>query len=179
MRKAVRLSGLTTIGYEGASLTAFLATLKAARVTLLIDVRELPSSRRKGFSKTPLSQALSKAGIGYQHERALGAPRQIRHKLREDGDLKRYFADFRAYLATQDTLLDQLARTLSGRVALMCFERSATECHRSVVAAALARRTARAVEHLSVPAHEPEQTSHAARTRSRHSTGSRSSEPGR
>lgn len=151
MSNADRLSGLATIGYEGVSLAAFLATLKAAGVTLLLDVRELPSSRRKGFSKTPLSQALSKSGIGYQHERALGAPRHIRHRLREDGDLKRYFADFREYLATQDGLLDELARPLSGCVALLCFERHPSECHRSVVAAALARRTARAIEHLSVP----------------------------
>jgi uncharacterized protein (DUF488 family) len=169
MSKTDRLSGLATIGYEGVSLAAFLATLKAAGVTLLLDVRELPISRRKGFSKTPLSQALSKAGIGYQHERALGAPRPIRHRLREDKDLKRYFADFREYLATQDALLDELACTLSGCVALLCFERNPAECHRSVVAAALARRTTRAIEHLSVPLHEPEQTPHAARAHSRQS----------
>ena len=61
-------------------------------------MRELPISRRKCLSKTPLSQALSKAGIDYPHERALGAPRQICHRLGEDGALKRYFADFREYL---------------------------------------------------------------------------------
>jgi uncharacterized protein (DUF488 family) len=111
MSKTARLSGLTTIGYERASLPAFLATLKAAGVTLLLDVRELPISRRKGFSKTPLSQALSRIGIDYQHERALGAPRRVRHRLREDGDLKRYFADFREYLATQEPLLDVARRS--------------------------------------------------------------------
>ena len=78
MSNAKRLSGLTTIGYEGASLPAFLATLKDAGVTRLLDIRELPISRRKGFSKTPLSQALAGVGIEYQHERALGAPRSIR-----------------------------------------------------------------------------------------------------
>lgn len=169
MSKAAGLSGLTTIGYEGASLQAFLATLKAAGVTLLLDVRELPISRRKGFSKTPLSQALARIGIDYQHERALGAPRPVRHRLREDGDFKRYFADFREYLATQEPLLDQLARTLTGCVALLCFERNPAECHRSVVAAALARRISGAVAHLSVPPHEPEQTSHAARAHPRQS----------
>ena len=172
MSKPTRLSGLTTIGYEGVSLAAFLATLKAAGVTLLLDVRELPISRRKGFSKTPLSQALSSAGIDYQHERALGAPRPIRHRLREDGDLKRYFADFREYLATQGSLLDELARSLSGSVALLCFERNPTECHRSVVAAALAQRTQGTVKHLSVPLHEPEQTPHAARAHPRQSLSS-------
>ncbi|HEX3845202.1 MAG TPA: DUF488 domain-containing protein [Steroidobacteraceae bacterium] len=151
MSKTVRLSGLATVGYERVSLPAFLDTLKAAGVTLLLDVRELPISRRKGFSKGSLSRALSKAGIHYRHERALGAPRRIRHRLREDGDLKRYFADFRAYLKTQDKLLDTLAGSLSGCVALLCFERNPAECHRSLVAAALARRTRRAVEHLQIP----------------------------
>jgi uncharacterized protein (DUF488 family) len=147
---ASRLSGLTTIGYEGASLAAFLATLKAAGITLLLDIRELPISRRKGFSKTPLSQALAAAGIHYQHERALGAPRAVRHRLREDQDFRRYFADFREYLATQGTVLDQLARTLTGRVALLCFERNPAECHRSVVVAALARRLKMDFRHLTV-----------------------------
>lgn len=91
-----RLS-LATIGYQGAPLPAFLATLKAARVTLLLDVRGLPLSRRKGFSKTPLSEALMRIGIGYRHERALGVPRSLRRRLRDDGDLERYVADFRDY----------------------------------------------------------------------------------
>jgi uncharacterized protein (DUF488 family) len=118
---------------------------------LLLDVRELPLSRRKGFSKRQLSQALSEVHIGYRHERALGAPRNVRHRLRDDGDFKRYFADFREYLATQNELLDELARTLRGCVALLCFERNPAECHRSVVAAALARRLKVTVQHLSVP----------------------------
>jgi uncharacterized protein (DUF488 family) len=147
---ASQLSGLTTIGYEGASLPAFLATLKAARITLLLDIRELPISRRKGFSKTPLSQALSAAGIRYQHERALGAPRQLRHRLREDRDLTRYFIDFREYLTTQRALLDELARSLTGAVALLCYERNPAECHRSVVVAALARRLKMDFRHLTV-----------------------------
>ena len=142
--------GLATGGYEQVSLADFLDTLKAAGVTPLLDVRELPVSRRRGFSQGSLSRALSKAGTDYRHERALGAPRPIRHRLREDGDLKRYFADFRAYLKTQDKLLDDLAGTLGGCVALLCFERNPTECRGSVVAAALARRTRHAVEHLQM-----------------------------
>lgn len=139
MSKAAR-PALTTIGYEGASLPAFLAALQAAGVTLLLDVRELPLSRRKGFSKTPLANAVSRIGIQYRHERALGVPRHLRRRLREDSDLERYFADFRQYLAAQERLLDQLARTLTGRVALFCFERNPAQCHRSIVAAALGKR---------------------------------------
>jgi uncharacterized protein (DUF488 family) len=150
---------ILTIGYEGASVDGFLHTLKAASATTLLDVRELPLSRRKGFSKNVLAEILTSAGIHYQHERAFGAPRHIRHRLREDGDLARYFADFREYLATQRAVLDTLAQTLSGAVALLCYERNPIECHRSVVATALARRAKSTVEHLSVPLHGLKQTS--------------------
>jgi uncharacterized protein (DUF488 family) len=158
-----------TIGYEGASVEGFLQTLNAAGVTQLLDVRELPLSRRKGFSKNALAEILTSAGIGYQHERAFGAPRHIRHRLREDGDLPRYFADFREYLATQRATLDTLAQSISGAVALLCYERNPAECHRSLVATALARRVKTSVEHLSVPLHEPKQAPRASRSHSRQS----------
>ena len=38
----------------------------------MIDVRAVPNSRRPGFSKTPLRNALAEAGIDYVHLRALG-----------------------------------------------------------------------------------------------------------
>jgi uncharacterized protein (DUF488 family) len=165
--KTNRLFALTTIGYEGVSLPAFLATLKAAGITLLLDVRELAMSRRKGFSKTALAQALSAHGIGYQHERDLGAPKSVRHRLREDGDLRRYFVDFRKHLATRETLLNHLARTLGGRVVLMCFERNPAECHRSVVVEALAIRLNMEFQHLTVSVDDAKQTPTHPRTHSR------------
>lgn len=147
-----------TIGYEGAALPDFISSLRAAGVSRLIDVRELPISRRRGFSKSALSAALAGAGIGYEHDRALGAPREIRHRLREDGDLPRYFADFREYLATQATHLRELARGFSEPVALLCYERNPAECHRSVVADAIARHIRCPVQHLTVSSHGAERS---------------------
>ena len=63
-----------TIGYEGATQGEFLAALEAAGVKRIIDVRAVPNSRRPGFSKTPLRNALAEAGIDYVHLRALGTP---------------------------------------------------------------------------------------------------------
>lgn len=143
-----------TVGYEGVTPADFLKTLKAAGVDQLLDIRELPISRRKGFSKTALSTALAEKGIGYAHERALGSPRDLRNRLREDGDLESFFSDFCEYLATQRPLLDTLARTATGSVALLCYERNHTECHRSVVATALAKRTRSTIEHLTVNAQQ-------------------------
>jgi hypothetical protein len=53
-------------------------------------------------------------------------------------------------------VLDSLAGSLSGRVALLCYERNPAECHRSLVAVALARKTRANVEHLEVPAIQQE-----------------------
>jgi uncharacterized protein (DUF488 family) len=156
MSRQARLSVLT-VGYEGVALPDFVAMLKTAQVTRVVDVRELPISRRKGFSKTSLSTALASAGIAYQHERALGSPRHIRHRLRDDGNFTRYFTDFHEYLATQRPLLDTLAAELDGSVALLCYERNPAECHRSVVATALAKRAKTTVEHLTVPLHDAHQ----------------------
>jgi uncharacterized protein (DUF488 family) len=130
-----------------------LGVLKRARVALLLDVREIALSRRKGFSKSALSQALATAGIDYRHERTLGSPKEIRHQLRADGDYSRYFRDFREYLASQRKLLDHLAAELSGTVVLLCYERNPAECHRSVVAQALASRAKTSVHHLEVIPH--------------------------
>lgn len=160
---------LLTIGYEGVSLADFLTTLKKARVQRLLDIRELPISRRKGFSKSALSAALAEAGIEYVHERALGSPRALRYRLREDGDLARFFRDFREYLATQRALLDTLARAATGAIALLCYERNHAECHRSVVADALARRAKSSIEHLTVPIHSHSQAPNAARAHPRQS----------
>ena len=65
---------LATIGYEGAALADFIATLKAARVSLVLDIREAPISRRPGFSKRVLGAALEETGIAYLHLRGLGNP---------------------------------------------------------------------------------------------------------
>jgi Protein of unknown function, DUF488 len=45
------MTTLYTIGYEGTDIDRFVATLKAVGVQLLADVRALPLSRKRGFSK--------------------------------------------------------------------------------------------------------------------------------
>lgn len=144
---------LFTIGYEGAELTDFLARLKAAKVDVLLDVREIPISRRRGFSKTALGDALDASGIAYRHERQLGSPKAIRHRLREDGNYRRFFRDFDRHLERQGELLDTLARELKGNVALMCYERDHASCHRRSVAEALADLLGKTPVHLGVQDH--------------------------
>ena len=40
---------ISTIGYEGTSIGGFIAALQHASIDMLIDVRAVPVSRKKGF----------------------------------------------------------------------------------------------------------------------------------
>jgi len=142
--------GLYTIGYEGADIGEFLNTIQEVGVKTLLDVRELPLSRRKGFSKTALREALSGVGISYQHERSLGSPREVRHRLRKTGDMTGFLVEFEEHLAGQTDLLDKLAVTLKDSVVLLCYEREAKYCHRQAVAREIGYRAGRQPQHLLV-----------------------------
>lgn len=149
---------LFTIGYEGAKLDDFVETLRAVNITVLLDIREIPVSRRRGFSKTALGQTIEASGITYRHERRLGSPRAIRHRLREDGDYERFFRDFEQYLDKQRALLQKLALELKGNVVLMCYEKDHADCHRDSVAKALAELLGRTPIHLGVTNHAREES---------------------
>ena len=49
----------------GLTIDAFITRLQAAQVKTVMDVRELPLSRKKGFSKSAFCAALSAHGIAY------------------------------------------------------------------------------------------------------------------
>lgn len=127
---------LATIGYEGSALTDFIATLLAAGIERVIDVREVAQSRRPGFSKTALRAALSDAAIDYHHIRQLGDPKHGRDAARA-GKFELFRAIFSAHMdlsASQFALYDAVALAEEKRSALMCFERNPKHCHRTIVA---------------------------------------------
>src|ERR1700754_3761106 len=116
---------LATIGYEGASLEDFIATLKVAAVHTLVDVRELPISRRPGFAKNALSIALENAGIKYVHLKGLGDPKEGREAARA-GDFATFTRIFSRHMGTavaRSDLADAVKLSAQGDVCLMCYER--------------------------------------------------------
>ena len=123
-----------TIGYEGWELNDFVARLREQQIEVLIDIREKPASRKPGFSRTPLREALEEAGIEYVHVKELGSPSAIRYEYKSGGDKNSFFRAYRAYLKTQ---VDQLRTVLDAvrekTCCLMCLERHAMDCHRSAV----------------------------------------------
>ncbi len=128
-----------TVGYLGRDLPEFIQDLQAAGVQTVIDVRALALSRKPGFSKAGLKEALTAAGMAYEHRPRLGTPKLMRDAYRADGDFLAFSQAYEQYLGTVGEAVAGLAATaLDERVALMCAEADPATCHRSVLAASLA-----------------------------------------
>jgi len=124
-----------TIGYEGLDPKRFFTLLNQCEVQMLVDVRDLPISRKKGFSKSALATLCEENGIEYLHLPALGCPKEIRHPYREDGDWAKYTVRFKAYLRGQGDAVTEVAQLAAEhRICLLCFEEDFNFCHRTYVA---------------------------------------------
>jgi uncharacterized protein (DUF488 family) len=141
---------LYTFGYEGLTIEEFIIRLMAAKVKTVVDVRELPLSRKKGFSKNSLSAALSEQGIAYLHAPALGCPKPVRNQYKADGNWRTYTRDFLAYVATQEAPIPELVKISRATTAcLVCFEADFSMCHRTFVARAARQHGGPTVMHLT------------------------------
>ncbi len=146
---------LYTIGYEGIAQATLFQTLLFHDVQTLLDIRQLPQSRKPGLSKAALGLAAAGYGLEYAHLRALGTPRDIRYRRKIDHDAAAFREGFLAYLATQDeAVADLVTRAENERCCLLCYEADYRECHRPFVAerAALVSGGALTVVHLVVTA---------------------------
>lgn len=124
-----------TIGYEGATQDEVIAALRAAGVTMLADVRAVPLSRRPGFSKNILAAGLREAGIDYVGLKALGTPAAGREAARK-GQHQRLAEIYAGQLELPEAMVQaaQLAGMAAEQpVAVLCFERDAASCHRSLL----------------------------------------------
>ncbi|MFI5801186.1 DUF488 family protein [Streptomyces sp. NPDC051677] len=136
--------GLWSAGYEGRDIDSFVASLLDSRIDVVADVRLTPISRKKGFSKTRLGEALAEAGIEYTHLRGLGNPKDNRAPF-WDGRLDEGRARFRGVLRSEEaqTDLERLAEhARQSRVAVLCFEKDESRCHRQVVLETVRKRAA-------------------------------------
>jgi uncharacterized protein (DUF488 family) len=118
-----------TIGYEGTTVSEFIAALKRVAVERVIDVRALP-----------LRAALDEAGIEYVHLKALGTPADGRAAARagRHAELERIYA---GQLELPEAMMQgaqmlELAREKPS--ALLCMEREPAHCHRTLLLNAVA-----------------------------------------
>lgn len=152
-----------TIGYEGADVLALITALRSAGVFRVIDVRHSPYSRRPEFSKDELRAALGDYGIAYTHIEMLGNPPAGREAARA-GHIASYKSIYTAHLDSSDgrkgmAKLIELAR--QAPICMLCLEKSASHCHRGMIAEKYESLTGEPVEHLRVTASAPHPGQHA------------------
>lgn len=145
---------IATIGVYGFDAESFLDALRGAGVGIVLDVRQRRGVRGHEYAwanSRRLQAALAAAGIGYEHHKELApttAMRQAQYRAdAAEGEGKRSRTHLspeyeRLYLeqvlAPAD--LDPIAALAAEALpALLCVERDAEACHRSLIAARLKR----------------------------------------
>jgi len=129
-----------TIGHSTRPLEEFVALLREADVTLLVDVRTVPRSRTNPqYNRDTLPGRLAPLGIGYEHIAALGGLRGKKHEVARDvnafweNDSFHNYADY----AMSDAFRAGFARLRelghAQRCAIMCAEAVWWRCNRRII----------------------------------------------
>lgn len=122
----------------------FLQLLRAHGVSLLVDVRRHPGSRRHPhFARAALQESLADAQVQYVWEEDLGGRRRARPDSPNTAwreDAFRGYADYTATEPFQAALARVIAMAAGRHLALMCAERLPWQCHRNLIADALTVR---------------------------------------
>lgn len=145
---------VSTIGVYCFDADSFIATLRRAQVTLLVDVRQRRGVRGPHFSwanSRRLQTLLADTGIAYSHHRELAPTTELRHLQYREDDRQGVGKRSRERLAPayverymneilNPAPLDDLVAEISGtsRAALFCVECEPLACHRSLIAQRLA-----------------------------------------
>lgn len=137
-----------TIGYEGLTKQVFVHYLKKNQVTCVMDVRHLPLSRKKGFSKTAMSEILNAENIEYYNYREFGTSKEMREQLYKDYNYSEFFKKYAKSLKGKENSMDEILEKIrqGKNIALLCFEKDAYKCHRSLLAKAIKKRDGNGME---------------------------------
>ena len=155
---------LVTIGVYGFALEEFLAALRSADVRLLLDVRQRRGVRGPEYAwanSKRLQEALTGAGIAYEHHPELAPTTELRRLQYAEDDRQGVGKRSRTELAPAyreryvveildqadlDAVVDALPEEGAG--ALLCVERAPEACHRSLIAARFAEEHRIEITHL-------------------------------
>lgn len=148
-----RFMTIFTIGYQGLDVDTFLLLLKQYDINTIVDIRELPISRKPGFSKKMLKDVLNLSKLNYVHFAALGCPRPIRDQYRKDGNWNYYTRDFKQYLSTQQSAISEVCELAQfSNCALLCYEADYNFCHRAFVANDISKLSGASIKHITLEA---------------------------
>lgn len=141
---------LYTIGYEGIKAEAYMNKLVSKDVRLLIDVRKNSMSMKYGFNKSQLKSMCKKLGIEFIHLSELGIESDKRKNLDSKADYEELFEQYEKSLPERTEQLEELYSLFKEykRVAITCFEKEHTSCHRHKVSDYLNSQYEVPIEHL-------------------------------
>lgn len=154
---------IATIGVYGFDRLTFLRTLDEAGVDLIVDVRQRRGVRGSEYAwanSRRLQAALADAGIEYLHMKELAPTTAMREaQYREDarrGEGKRsrtelapvYRRLYTEQVLDRADLSPLLALVADRRPALLCVERDARACHRSLIAGRLKKTAGASIRDL-------------------------------
>ena len=137
-----------TIGYAGFSPDAFVQTLHARQITVLIDVRSEPHSQyHLEYNKELIAKRLKKEHILYAHFAKEFGARQDNPAYYPNG-----YLDFELFAASE-AFQNGVRRVVRGmeqgyRFTLMCAEKDPAQCHRAILAARAFHEAGYPVVHL-------------------------------
>lgn len=145
-----------TVGYEGEDIDQFLIKIKQSGIELLIDIRKNPFSRKFGFSKSILTECLTKVGVAYIHMPELGIPSNLRKELSDYDSYQKLFDDYEANILTKTNESQAKIITMASEKnsALFCFEALPQFCHRHRLANELKKKYSVSVEHIKEYTHD-------------------------
>jgi len=132
-----------TVGYEGRMLDGLLDLLLRTGVKRLIDVRCNPVARRFGFHRSTIERHCGDVAIQYTHVPELGIPSNKRAELDGQDSYNRLFDYYeRQILPAHKESVNMVSSLMRKEPsALMCMEADAKCCHRTRLAAAVAKVT--------------------------------------
>ncbi len=141
---------LYTIGYEGIKAETYMNKLVSKDVRLLVDVRKNSMSMKFGFNKSQLKSMCKKLGIEFIHLSELGIESEKRKNLNSKADYEELFEEYEKTLSERTEQLEKLYSLFKEykRVAITCFEREHTSCHRHKVSNYLNSKYEVLIEHL-------------------------------
>jgi uncharacterized protein (DUF488 family) len=142
---------LYTIGYEGIKVESYMNKLLNKDVQLLIDVRKNSISMKYGFSKSQLKRMCNSLEIEFLHLSRLGIESKKRKNLNTKADYEELFKEYeQEILPKQADQLEKLYKLYQQhkRIAITCFEREHTSCHRHKISDYLNVKYEVSIEHL-------------------------------
>jgi len=127
-----------TIGHSDRTVEEFLRVLQAYSIQILIDVRAYPySARFPQFTQEALRQSVKEVGIDYHWAgKQLGGMRAAQQPGSHPGlsnDSMRGYAEYMQTPLFEKSIVQVISLAWKGPTAIMCAEKNASQCHRSLI----------------------------------------------